>query len=80
MSPVLAIYGKEHILGYVRGTLESTEEKQEIESLVQSDPRAASIVEQMKANQLSDGKTVDFSACYRLRRLQGIAKESGLLS
>ena len=29
MSPVLAVYGKEDILGYVRGTLEDDEERQE---------------------------------------------------
>lgn len=80
MSPVLAVYGREDILGYVRGTLEDDEEMQEIEGLVGSDPRAATIVCKLQMIELGDEWTLDISACRRLRRLQKIAKNSGMLA
>jgi len=80
MSPVLAVYGKEDILGYVRGTLEDDEERQEIEDLVESDPRAATIVCKLQLSELGDGWTFDVPARNRLRKLRKIAEESGVLA
>ncbi|KJE36538.1 hypothetical protein UF64_02235 [Thalassospira sp. HJ] len=82
MSPVLAIYGKEHILAYVRGTLEDDEEKQDIESLVESDPRAAKIVLELEFAELGDPWALDGAVQRRLKKLQQIADEhrySGLM-
>tara|TARA_Y100001934_G_scaffold210509_1_gene249112 strand:- start:68 stop:310 length:243 start_codon:yes stop_codon:yes gene_type:complete len=73
MSPVLAIYGKEDILDYIRGTLEDDEEKKEIESLVESDPRAARIVSDLQITDLSDQWALDAATRQRLERLQTIA-------
>ena len=75
MSPVLAIYGKDHILGYVRGTLEDDEEKQDIESLVESDPRAAKIVLELESADLGDPWALDDAVQRRLKKLQEIADE-----
>lgn len=80
MSPVLAIYGKDHILGYVRGTLEDDEEKQDIESLVESDPRAAKIVCKLDDTDIGDQWTFDDSARRRLQRLRRIATEADVLA
>jgi anti-sigma factor RsiW len=80
MSPVLAIYGKDDILAYVRGTLESDEEKQEIESLVESDPRAAEIVEKMRIADLGDPWAFDNSVRVRLSRLKTIAESLNAFS
>ncbi|MDG4718475.1 MULTISPECIES: hypothetical protein [Thalassospira] len=80
MSPVLAIYGKEHILGYIRGTLEDDEEKHEIESLVKSDPRAARIVCDLQMTDISDHWALDAPARHRLERLQAIADRAGILA
>ena len=80
MSPVLAIYGKEHILGYVRGTLQDDEEKHEIESLVQSDPRAARIVSDLKMTHLGDSWAFDQGAKCRLEYLQEIAEDADILA
>ncbi|MBO6809267.1 MULTISPECIES: hypothetical protein [unclassified Thalassospira] len=79
MSPVLAIYGKDHILGYVRGTLEDDEEKQDIESLVESDPRAAKIVRKLSEVDLDDQGTVDDSVRRRLEKLQNIATQADIM-
>ncbi|KZB73304.1 MULTISPECIES: hypothetical protein [Thalassospira] len=79
MSPVLAIYGKDHILGYVRGTLEDDEEKQDIESLVESDPRAAKIVRKLSEVDIDDQGTVDDSVRRRLEKLQNIATQAGIM-
>ncbi|HCK20363.1 MAG TPA: hypothetical protein DHW36_17760 [Thalassospira sp.] len=79
MSPVLAIYGKDHILGYVRGTLEDDEEKQDIESLVESDPRAAKIVRKLSEVDLDDQETVDDSVRRRLEKLQNIATQADIM-
>jgi hypothetical protein len=76
MSLVLAIYGKDHILGYVRGTLEDDEEKQDIESLVESDPRAAKIVNKLEVTEVGDRWATDNSARRRLEKLQRIAEEA----
>lgn len=80
MSLVLAIYGKDHIIGYVRGTLEDEEEKQDIESLVESDPRAARIVKKLEVADLGDRETSDDCARRRLRKLQSIAHNASLLN
>ena len=80
MSPVLAIYGKDHILGYVRGTLEDDEEKQDIESLVESDPRAAKIVNKLEVTEVGDRWATDNSARRRLEKLQHIAEEADVLA
>lgn len=80
MSPVLAIYGREDILGYVRGTLEDDEEKNEIESLVESDPRAAEIVCNLHRVSLGDQWAFDDAARRRLQNLQSIAKSAGILA
>ena len=80
MSLVLAIYGKDHILGYVRGTLEDDEEKQDIESLVESDPRAAKIVNKLEVTEVGDQWTTDNSAQRRLEKLQRIAEEADVLA
>jgi hypothetical protein len=80
MSPILAIYGKEHILGYIWGTLEDEEEKQDIESLVESDPRAARIVCDLRMDSLSDQWALDVMARRRLERLQNIAVNAGILA
>lgn len=80
MSPVLAIYGREDILGYVRGTLEDEEEKNEIESLVESDPRAAQIVCKLHRVNLGDHWAFDDAAHRRLRKLQSIAQSAGILA
>ena len=80
MSLVLAIYGKDHILGYVRGTLEDDEEKQDIESLVESDPRAARIVKKLEVTDVGDRWTSDDCARRRLKRLQSIARNSHILN
>lgn len=80
MSPVLAVYGKEDILGYVRGTLEDDEEMQEIENLVESDPRAARIVCKLHFIELGDAWAFDERARGRLDKLQRIAEESGVLA
>ncbi|MBS8275450.1 hypothetical protein DYI21_17805 [Thalassospira tepidiphila] len=79
MSPVLAIYGKDHILGYVRGTLEDDEEKQDIESLVESDPRAAKIVRKLSEVDIDDQGTVDDSVRRRLEKLQNIATQADIM-
>jgi anti-sigma factor RsiW len=79
MSPVLAIYGKDHILGYVRGTLEDDEEKQDIESLVESDPRAAKIVRKLSEVDIDDQGTVDDSVRRRLEKLQNIATQADVM-
>lgn len=80
MSPVLAIYGKEDILGYVRGTLEDEEEKQDIESLVESDPRAAKVVCKLTDMRFDDRWTFEESAQQRLDKLRRIVKESNILT
>lgn len=80
MSPVLAIYGREDILGYVRGTLDDDEEKKEIESLVESDPRAAEIVCGLRKVNLGDHWAFDDAAYRRLRKLQSIAQSAGILA
>ncbi|EKF06996.1 hypothetical protein TH2_16021 [Thalassospira profundimaris WP0211] len=80
MSLVLAIYGKDHILGYVRGTLEDDEEKQDIESLVESDPRAAKIVNKLEVTEVGDRWATDNSARRRLEKLQRIAEEADVLA
>ncbi len=80
MSPVLAIYGKEHIFGYICGTLENEEEEQEIESLVESDPRAARIVCDLKVVNIPDQWALDQLARCRLERLQSITENSGVLA
>lgn len=80
MSPVLAIYSKEDILGYVRGTLEDEEEKHDIESLVESDPRAAKVVCKLSDMNSDDQWTFEDSARQRLEKLQQIAKDSDILS
>ncbi len=79
MSPVLAIYGKDHILGYVRGTLEDDEEKQDIESLVESDPRAAKIVRKLSEVDIDDQGTVDDSVRRRLEKLRNIATQADIM-
>ncbi len=79
MSPVLAIYGKDHILGYVRGTLEDDEEKQDIESLVESDPRAAKIVRKLSEVDIDDQGTFDDSVRRRLEKLQNIATQADIM-
>ena len=79
MSPVLAIYGKEHILAYVRGTLEDDEEKQDIESLVESDPRAAKIVRKLSEVDIDDQGTVDDSVRRRLEKLRNIATQADIM-
>ena len=79
MSPVLAIYGKDHILGYVRGTLEDDEEKQDIESLIESDPRAAKIVRKLSEVDIDDQGTVDDSVRRRLEKLQNIATQADIM-
>lgn len=73
MCPVLAIYGKEDILGYINGTLEDAEEEQDIESLVENDPRAAEIVCNLSNTYLGDHKTFDADAQKRLEKLRKIA-------
>ena len=80
MSLVLAIYGKDHILGYVRGTLEDDEEKQDIESLVESDPRAARIVKKLEVTDCGDHWTSKDTVRRRLKRLQSIAYNSDVLN
>ncbi|WP_417836848.1 hypothetical protein [Thalassospira tepidiphila] len=80
MSLVLAIYGKDHILGYVRGTLEDDEEKQDIESLVESDPRAARIVKKLEVTDCGDQWTSEDNVRRRLKRLQRIADNSDVLN
>ena len=80
MTLVLAVYGKEDILCYVRGTLNDDAEKQEIERLVKSDPRAANIVCKLHSIELDDAWAFDERARSRLARLQRIAEESGLLA
>jgi hypothetical protein len=80
MSPVLAIYGKEHILGYVRGTLEDDEEQQDIESLVESDPRAARVVCDLQLTDIGDCEAFDEAARHRLGKLQRIAGNAGILA
>jgi hypothetical protein len=80
MSLVLAIYGKDHILGYVRGTLEDDEEKQDIESLVESDPRAARIVKKLEVTDCGDQSTSEDSVRRRLKRLQSIADNADVLN
>ncbi|NIY77691.1 hypothetical protein HED22_18720 [Thalassospira sp. HF15] len=80
MSLVLAIYGKDHILGYVRGTLEDEEEQQDIESLVESDPRAARIVKKLEVTDCGDQGTSEDCVRRRLKRLQSIAENSDVLN
>ncbi|MEQ8391342.1 MAG: hypothetical protein RIB30_10150 [Thalassospira sp.] len=80
MTHVLAVYGKEDILCYVRGTLEDDAEKQDIESLVESDPRAASIVCKLHSIELGDAWAFDDRARRRLDKLQRIAEKSGVLA
>lgn len=75
MCPVLAIYGADDILAYVRGTLVDKEEEREIERLVESDLRAADVVENIKTDQIGDDQTFDIEAFRRLRRLQKIANK-----
>ncbi|NIZ01549.1 hypothetical protein [Thalassospira lucentensis] len=77
MCSVLAVYGEDDILAYVRGTLDDKEEKQEIESLVESDLRAAGVVENIDPSDLGDNGTFDLSAYRRLKRLREIAIKEG---
>ncbi|WP_412777134.1 hypothetical protein [Thalassospira lucentensis] len=80
MCAVLAIYGKEDILAYVRGTLGDKEEQQEIESLVKSDLRAADVVENIQADDIGDDGTFDIEAFRRLRKLREMANKIGARS
>ena len=80
MCAVLAIYGKEDILAYVRGTLGDKEEQQEIESLVKSDLRAADVVENIQADDIGDDGTFDIEAFRRLRKLREMANKIGSCS
>lgn len=80
MCAVLAIYGKEDILAYVRGTLGDKEEQQEIESLVESDLRAADVVESIQADYIGDDGTFDIEAFRRLKKLREIASKVGACS
>ncbi|PKR58082.1 hypothetical protein [Thalassospira lohafexi] len=80
MCAVLAIYGKEDILAYVRGALDDKEEQQEIESLVKSDLRAADVVENIQADDIGDDGTFDIEAFRRLRKLREIANKVGARS
>ncbi|PTB98756.1 hypothetical protein C9975_10215, partial [Thalassospira xiamenensis] len=55
------------------------EDKSDIESLVQSDPRAAGIVRDIEKGHLGDGETVDLLHYRRLKKLKSLASDAGLL-
>jgi hypothetical protein len=80
MSPVLAIYGKDHILGYIRGTLDDDEERQDIESLVESDPRAAKMVVELADADIGERWAVKSCVQRRLEKLRYIAIEANILA
>ncbi|MFC4235503.1 hypothetical protein ACFOY8_09700 [Thalassospira xianhensis] len=78
MTHVLAVYGKDDIVNYVLGSIDD-EEKSDIESLVQSDPRAAGIVRDIEKDHLGDGETVDLLYYRRLKKLKSLASSARLL-
>lgn len=78
MTHVLAVYGKDDIVNYVLGSIDD-EDKSDIESLVQSDPRAAGIVRDIEKGHLGDGETVDLLHYRRLKKLKSLASSAGLL-
>ena len=78
MTHVLAIYGKDDIVNYVRGSIDD-EDKSDIESLVQSDPRAAGIVRDIEKGHLGDEGTIDLLHYRRLRKLKALASDAGFL-
>lgn len=78
MTYVLAVYGKDDIENYVRGSI-NDEDRRDIESLVQNDPRAAGIVRDIEKGHLGDGETVDLTLYRRLCKLKSLASEAGFL-
>ncbi len=79
MTTVLAIYGREDILKYVQGNIETDADKHEIEQLVQSDPMAAKTVVDIEKGHVNDTNMVDFLQYRRVQRLKKLAKSVGLL-
>ena len=79
MTTVLAIYGREDILKYVQGNIETDADKHEIEQLVQSDPMAAKTVIDIEKGHVNDTNMVDFLQYRRVQRLKKLAKSVGLL-
>ncbi|OKH88874.1 hypothetical protein [Thalassospira sp. TSL5-1] len=79
MTAVLAIYGREDILKYVQGNIETDADKHEIEQLVQSDPMAAKTVIDIEKGHVNDTNMVDFLQYRRVQRLKRLAKSVGLL-
>lgn len=79
MAAVLAIYGREDILKYVQGNIETDADRHEIEQLVQSDPMAAKTVIDIEKGHVNDTKMVDFLQYRRVQRLKKLAKSVGLL-
>ncbi|OSQ39574.1 hypothetical protein [Thalassospira mesophila] len=79
MTAILAIYGREDILNYVHGKIETDADKHEIEQLVQSDPLAAKTIIDIEKGHENDTNKIDFLQYHRVQRLKKLAKSVGLL-
>jgi len=79
MTAILAIYGREDIVNYVHGKIETDADKHEIEKLVQSDPMAAKTIIDIEKGHVENTNMIDFLQYRRVQRLKSLAKSVGLL-